>query len=255
VSPNRREAPQSGVPRYGTPANVYVVPMVRFMLGALVAFIVLVPASVASATTTYTTDETVTFTAADADPSVDFAFVFDDTYEVLSQSSASQDVSMSELGEALGRLGEIAWKTCPVVYGLDGDYAEDPADPDALYMLDYDRCSAPTTLILRFRLPTMTRSAAKRYAADAIARRYRRLWRAAPGGHSVKCRPLSRTRHRCRVAWAVGDVIIHGKAYVRYRRRGVASTIVRYRIALKLLNDYCYSVEGQPREACERELD
>ena len=220
---------------------------------ALVLLVFTASASAASPATpapgsAFTTTDTVTFVAQSTPDESEYVFVFskgavfrktqwfalggEDDGDGLGDEL---ELDLGWLATKFDHIGTYSWALCPV------------AGPDQTVMTD--QCSAPSTFSVRFRLPRLTSSAARSDARYVMQNKFRSYWRGFYG-RSVSCARATRTRQRCKVSGFAGDAIVSGTMTI-YLKRERSWSLPHFRARIRLIDDYCYSVEKKPLRDCQ----
>jgi hypothetical protein len=190
---------------------------------------------------TFTTTDTVRFEHPAA-AAGDRAYFFSTSPDIATAGGfgfgqeKATSVDLGWLAEKFDHLGAFYWAACTMV--VDENGYEQIAD-----------CTAPLSFSVRFRFATLTVSTAKAQART-VMRRKSDIWRAGYG-RRLKCHRLTRVRRRCSVSAIAGDVVVYGNVWL-YPKRKRTYEVARFRVVLKIFDEYCYSVLGKPESECTR---
>jgi hypothetical protein len=93
------------------------------------------------------------------------------------------------------------------------------------------------------RIPTLSRGQAWGYTTTVLNRRFSDTWDHRAGGW-IKCGRITRTRMRCRVAWAIGDSSYYGLVRVWRERDSDGEPQAYYSYRIRYLDEYCAVTGG-----------
>jgi hypothetical protein len=192
---------------------------------------------------TFTTTDTVRFTAQPGPDDGDYAFVFaasEADYNARYVFSFGPDIDELELdlgwlATKFDHLGVFWWGVCSV------------SGPDLEIVAG--GCSPPSTFALRFRLDDLTATRARGDARYVMANHLRSFWRGFYG-RKVSCRRMTRTRRRCHVSGFAGDTVLDGAVTI-YLRRERSWSSSYYHARVRLVNEYCRVVNRRPLRECQ----
>jgi hypothetical protein len=145
--------------------------------------------------------------------------------------------------------GKVDWPSDPSCVLATGTtegplpQCADAVDNDGNGLVDLadGRCSAPADKLEGLEpLPTLTRTAARRYIRSALRQEYGSAYRHGSGKFIASCNRRSRTRVRCDdVSWFAGDVGWSGWTTIWYERDENDDVSWNYAFRIKQTNWYC----------------
>lgn len=146
-----------------------------------------------------------------------------------------ETVDLGWLATKFEHLGAFYWSACTT--SVDSNGYETLGE-----------CSAPLSFSVRFRFATLTRAAARGRTRSVMRRQFRDYW-VSGYNRKVTCRRRSRIRQRCKVAVAVGDVLLRGTVTI-YPKRERTWEVPYYRATIQIYNEYCHVVDHRPLSEC-----
>jgi hypothetical protein len=144
-------------------------------------------------------------------------------------------VDLGWVATKFDHLGRFYWSACTTVLNEN--------DEEVL-----DECTSPLSFSVRFRFATLKTATARQHARAVMRHRFRSYW-VAGYNRKVSCRRRSRIRQRCRVSAAVGDVVLRGTVWI-YPKRKRTFELPYFRAVVKIVDEYCHAVRGEPLSAC-----